>query len=104
MTRRELEVNGLDYHFVPSVEQMERDIKRNLFIKAGQYHDSLYGTSVRACWTSRTAASSTEKFAKNILSGGVAGSMSLTFVYSLDYARTRLANDRKSKDVSNYWI
>merc|ERR1711936_833961 len=34
----------------------------------------------------------------NVLSGGVAGSMSLTFVYSLDYARTRLANDRKSKD------
>lgn len=30
-----------------------------------------------------------EKFAKNILSGGVAGSMSLMFVYSLDYARTR---------------
>jgi len=37
-----------------------------------------------------------EKFGKNILSGGVAGSMSLTFVYSLDYARTRLANDAKS--------
>merc|ERR1712050_363080 len=43
-------------------------------------------------------ASYAEKFGKNILSGGVAGSMSLTFVYSLDYARTRLANDRKSKD------
>merc|ERR1711988_1193089 len=39
-----------------------------------------------------------QKFGTNILSGGVAGSMSLTFVYSLDYARTRLANDRKSKD------
>jgi solute carrier family 25 (adenine nucleotide translocator) protein 4/5/6/31 len=38
-----------------------------------------------------------EKFAKNILSGGVAGSMSLMFVYSLDYARTRLANDAKGK-------
>merc|ERR1719232_1634100 len=38
-----------------------------------------------------------EKFAKNILSGGVAGSLSLTFVYSLDYCRTRLANDAKSK-------
>ena len=35
------------------------------------------------------------KFAKNILSGGVAGSLSLTLVYSLDYARTRLANDAK---------
>merc|ERR1712076_56877 len=36
-----------------------------------------------------------EKFGKNILSGGFAGSMSLMFVYSLDYARTRLANDTK---------
>merc|ERR1712154_177779 len=36
------------------------------------------------------------KFTKNIVSGGVAGAMSLCFVYSLDYARTRLANDAKS--------
>jgi len=35
-------------------------------------------------------------FAKNIASGGLAGATSLTFVYSLDYARTRLANDSKS--------
>merc|ERR1711964_107981 len=39
-----------------------------------------------------------KKFGTNILSGGVAGSMSLMFVYSLDYARTRLANDNKTKD------
>merc|ERR1712033_63411 len=37
------------------------------------------------------------KFGTNILSGGFAGSLSLTFVYSLDYARTRLANDAKVK-------
>lgn len=36
------------------------------------------------------------KFSKNIASGGAAGAMSLFFVYSLDYARTRLANDAKS--------
>lgn len=36
------------------------------------------------------------KFGKNIASGGAAGAMSLFFVYSLDYARTRLANDAKS--------
>lgn len=36
------------------------------------------------------------KFTKNIASGGMAGAMSLCFVYSLDYARTRLANDAKS--------
>jgi solute carrier family 25 (adenine nucleotide translocator) protein 4/5/6/31 len=35
-------------------------------------------------------------FAKNIASGGVAGAMSLCFVYSLDYCRTRLANDAKA--------
>lgn len=34
-------------------------------------------------------------FAKNIASGGAAGAFSLFFVYSLDYARTRLANDAK---------
>jgi solute carrier family 25 (adenine nucleotide translocator) protein 4/5/6/31 len=36
-------------------------------------------------------------FAANMASGGLAGAMSLVFVYSLDYARTRLANDAKSK-------
>ena len=35
-------------------------------------------------------------FAKNVASGGAAGAMSLCFVYSLDYARTRLANDAKA--------
>merc|ERR1712198_106385 len=42
-------------------------------------------------------ASPATKFATNITSGGVAGTLSLTFVYSLDYARTRLANDAKGK-------
>ena len=37
------------------------------------------------------------KFATNIASGGFAGTLSLMFVYSLDYARTRLANDAKGK-------
>merc|ERR1712059_75821 len=45
----------------------------------------------------KDAAAST-KFATNIASGGAAGTMSLLFVYSLDYARTRLANDAKTKD------
>ena len=35
-------------------------------------------------------------FAGNLASGGAAGSVSLAFVYSLDYARTRLTNDLKS--------
>merc|ERR1711970_105001 len=43
-------------------------------------------------------ASYAKKMAANIASGGFAGSLSLTVVYSLDYARTRLANDSKGKD------
>jgi len=35
-------------------------------------------------------------FAKNIGAGGCAGALSLCFVYSLDFARTKLANDTKS--------
>jgi solute carrier family 25 (adenine nucleotide translocator) protein 4/5/6/31 len=35
------------------------------------------------------------KLSKNIAAGGIAGVGSLSFVYSLDYARTRLANDLK---------
>merc|ERR1712098_395999 len=37
------------------------------------------------------------KFGTNIASGGAAGTLSLMFVYSLDFARTRLANDNKGK-------
>lgn len=35
-------------------------------------------------------------FLGNLASGGAAGSVSLLFVYSLDYARTRLSNDLKN--------
>jgi len=35
-------------------------------------------------------------FAANLASGGMAGATSLTFVYSLDYARTILTNDNKN--------
>jgi solute carrier family 25 (adenine nucleotide translocator) protein 4/5/6/31 len=38
----------------------------------------------------------TKYFIGNLASGGAAGACSLFFVYSLDYARTRLANDNKS--------
>jgi len=43
-------------------------------------------------------ASYGRKLASNIASGGFAGSLSLTVVYSLDFARTRLANDNKGAD------
>ena len=35
------------------------------------------------------------KFSKNIASGGIAGAISLVFLYSLSYTRIRLANDIK---------
>lgn len=54
--------------------------------------------TVKSMFKTAKDAPQYEKFAKNILSGGVAGSLSLLFVYSLDYCRTRLANDAKSKD------
>ncbi|WFD34660.1 hypothetical protein MCUN1_001501 [Malassezia cuniculi] len=41
-------------------------------------------------------ASYWKKLGANLASGGAAGASSLVFVYSLDYARTRLANDAKS--------
>lgn len=45
---RDGEVHGRDYHFVSSVEQMERDIQAHLFIEAGRYKENLYGTSIKA--------------------------------------------------------
>jgi len=53
--------------------------------------------TVKALFTTSKNAPNYEKFAKNIMSGGCAGSLSLAFVYSLDYCRTRLANDAKTK-------
>ena len=47
-SKRDHEVDGRDYHFVASVDQMERDIANHLFIEAGQYNDNLYGTSVQS--------------------------------------------------------
>jgi len=38
----------------------------------------------------------TKWFIGNLASGGLAGATSLLFVYSLDYARTKLSNDTKS--------
>lgn len=46
--RRENEVDGQDYHFVASREQMEKDIQDSKFIEAGQFNDNLYGTSVQS--------------------------------------------------------
>ncbi|XP_056096198.1 disks large homolog 2 isoform X12 [Rhinichthys klamathensis goyatoka] len=47
-SRRDYEVDGRDYHFVNSREQMEKDIQEHKFIEAGQYNENLYGTSVQS--------------------------------------------------------
>ncbi|XP_068582194.1 discs large homolog 1-like protein isoform X7 [Cebidichthys violaceus] len=46
--KRDYEVDGRDYHFVVSREQMEKDIQDHKFIEAGQYNNHLYGTSVQS--------------------------------------------------------
>ncbi|XP_056262212.1 disks large homolog 2 isoform X8 [Pseudoliparis swirei] len=46
--KRDYEVDGRDYHFVMSREQMEKDIQDHKFIEAGQYNENLYGTSVQS--------------------------------------------------------
>ncbi|XP_060723652.1 disks large homolog 1 isoform X6 [Tachysurus vachellii] len=47
-SKRDYEVDGRDYHFVMSREQMEKDIQDHKFIEAGQYNNHLYGTSVQS--------------------------------------------------------
>ncbi|XP_028258948.1 disks large homolog 1-like isoform X2 [Parambassis ranga] len=46
--RRDYEVDGRDYHFMPSRELMEREIQEHKFIEAGQYNNHLYGTSIQS--------------------------------------------------------
>ncbi|XP_026869346.2 disks large homolog 1 isoform X5 [Electrophorus electricus] len=46
--KRDYEVDGRDYHFVISRDQMEKDIQDHKFIEAGQYNNHLYGTSVQS--------------------------------------------------------
>ena len=46
--KKPTEVDGREYHFVSSREEMERDMNTELFVEAGQYNDNLYGTSVAA--------------------------------------------------------
>ena len=55
---------------------------------------------IKALFATSKDASNGAKFATNIASGGFAGTMSLTVVYSLDFARTRLANDSKGNYIN----
>jgi len=56
----------------------------------------MFKERIKAQFKSKKTDASYVKLGKNIAAGGCAGTASLTFVYSLDYARTRLANDVKS--------
>ena len=46
--------------------------------------------TIKAAFKTPKDASPSLKFVTNIASGGAAGTLSLLFVYSLDYGRTRL--------------
>ncbi|KAH9500326.1 ADP/ATP carrier protein aac3 [Bulinus truncatus] len=51
---------------------------------------------IKAAFKTSPGESHGRKLAKNIFSGSIAGALSNCFVYSLDYARTRLAMDAKN--------
>jgi len=53
--------------------------------------------TIKAAFKTPKSAPAIQKLGANVASGGLAGSLSLTVVYSLDFARTRLANDAKGK-------
>ena len=58
--------------------------------------------AIKAMFATPKGASPGRKFATNIASGGFAGTMSLTFVYSLDYARTRYFSTLKMMRNNNH--
>merc|ERR1719474_2124535 len=56
----------------------------------------MFKERIKTVFRSSKSDSGPVKLGKNVMAGGCAGTMSLCFVYSLDYARTRLANDLKA--------
>ncbi|XP_059144070.1 uncharacterized protein LOC131931330 isoform X2 [Physella acuta] len=54
---------------------------------------------IKGAFHSSPGESHARKLAKNIFSGSTAGALSNCFVYSLDYARTRLAMDAKFSGI-----
>merc|ERR1719320_2282104 len=56
----------------------------------------MFKERIKSVFKSKQSDAATVKLGKNVMAGGCAGTASLCFVYSLDYARTRLANDVKS--------
>ena len=58
--------------------------------------------SIDLCSLCKKNYSYNDQFARGLLAGGIAGGTSLSFVYSLDLVRTKLAVDQKSKDQRLY--
>lgn len=58
-----------------------------------------FNDQIKAIFKSSSEESYLKKVLKNIFSGGVAGALSSSLVYSLDYARTRLALDAKGSNM-----
>merc|ERR1719219_1000549 len=56
----------------------------------------MFKERIKSVFKSKKSDAMPIKLGKNVAAGGCAGTLSLCFVYSLDYARTRLANDVKS--------
>merc|ERR1711973_783114 len=56
----------------------------------------MFKERIKSVFRSRSTDAAPVRLGKNVMAGGCAGTLSLCFVYSLDYARTRLANDVKS--------
>jgi len=75
-----------------SVRRLAQDFDSLDDVVLGDYFQALFGfKKSEGYW---------QWFTGNIASGGAAGATSLLFVYSLDYARTRLANDAKIAKTS----
>jgi len=53
---------------------------------------------IKAFFKSKPGEGFGTRLGKNVAAGGMAGALSLCVVYSLDFARTRLASDLKGKD------
>ena len=46
--KKDTEIDGRDYYFISTREEMEKDIQNHRFIEAGQYNENLYGTSIES--------------------------------------------------------
>ena len=60
------------------------------------YYKHIFQDEIQKKFKVSMNATNAERFSKNILSGGFAGSLSLVLVQSIDFTRTRLAVDART--------